>query len=441
MIFVYAENITPRLHYVLNFIFRDSLHAEFRITDNLEKFIAEDGPKISYSSSGVPNALNIPVCGLMEKDSVEEVETGLIKRGNVPVLFSKEDSDQFPADLRILNFDLFAAVFYMISRYEEYLAFQPDNHGRFEATESLAGKNGFLEQPVVDLWIRDLGDKLMELYPELNLSKGEFNFLPTCDIDVPYAFLHRGRARTVAAKLKAGMKGSGDIELRREVLSGTKKDPFDTFTEMEAIHSLHKIRPGIFFLTARYGKFDKSISPKSKVFKSLVKQTMKYADVGIHPSFRASGNPAELKREIAALSATTGNEIKNSRQHYLKFRLPESYRLYIDAGIEQEFSMGYASEAGFRAGTSRSFNFYDLQEEAETGLRITPFQVMDRTLKDYMGLTPDQALQKIMSIAEATRSVGGTFSSIWHNDAFSEYGEWKGWKDVYLQMIDSLAGW
>ena len=176
-------------------------------------------------------------------------------------------------------------------------------------------------------------------------------------------------------------------------------------------------------------------------FKDLVRQVQSFSDPGIHPSYRASDDISELKNELGALSEISESEITHSRQHFLKFRLPGSYRKYIMAGINEEYSMGYASRAGFRTGTSRPFFFYDLQEEKETELRVNSFQVMDRTLKDYMKLSPEQALEKILTIAGAVRETGGKFTCIWHNDAFSDYGEWKGWKDVYLQMIDSLAGW
>ncbi|MFC2112036.1 polysaccharide deacetylase family protein [Bacteroidota bacterium] len=426
---IYTENITPRLRYVLSFIFSE----HFRITDNLEEFKAEKGGGINYSGNRIEGKFNIPCSGMLAETGIKDVNTGFHKNPSYPILFPGESAD--------LDFDLFSAVFYMISRYEEYLPFNPDQYGRFEAAESLAGKNGLLELPVVDIWIKDLKLKLHKQFGGQEPEVGEFRFLPTCDIDLPYAYLHRGRARRAGARIKAGLQGVGDQKLRKEVLSGKKRDPFDTFSSIEAIHALHNIRPTIFFLTSRYGKHDKSISPRSKAFKALVKQTMGYADIGIHPSFRASDNPSELKRELGMLSSITGEIIHDSRQHFLKFRLPGSYREFLAAGIQNEYSMGFASSAGFRAGTSRPFFFYDILNEEETRLRVVPFQVMDRTLKDYMKLTPEQALQKIKSIARTIRSTGGTFSSIWHNDAFSDQGEWKGWKDVYLQMIDSLVAW
>ena len=97
--------------------------------------------------------------------------------------------------------------------------------------------------------------------------------------------------------------------------------------------------------------------------------------------------------------------------------------------------MGYPSQTGFRAGTCTPFHFYDLRKEAETPLVIYPFQVMDRTLKDYMKLRPAQAINKINEIIGEIRAVNGTFISIWHNDTFSDAGEWQGWLEVYENLL------
>jgi hypothetical protein len=226
--------------------------------------------------------------------------------------------------------------------------------------------------------------------------------------------------------------------MRRAVLSGDVKDPYDTFEEMGRIHAVRGLKPIIFFLTSGYGRYDKSISPQNVTFRELVGQTMKFGSPAIHPSYRSAGKPAILQKEIRMLSDITGMDILDSRQHYLKFRLPESYRQYLEAGIRKEYSMGFASHCGFRAGTSKPFYFYDLEKEAETTLKITPFQVMDRTLKDYMKLSPIAAVDKIRQMVDAVRSVNGTFVSIWHNDAFSDLGEWDGWKVVYLEMLNHI---
>ena len=428
---IYAERISPRLRYVLDFVFRDCLHCEFSVIDQETVFSPYTGPKINYSGKYGLDGFRIPVSGFLAEDCIRKMEPLPVEAEGVPLLFLDDKESDLP-------FDIFSAVFFMISRYEEYLPHEPDQHGRFESASSLAGKHGFLEMPVVDLWIMDLKERLAGRFPDLDLSPGLFRFQPTSDIDLPFAILHRGVLRKLGADIRSSLKRNGESRLRRAVLSGEIRDPYDTFDEMGRIHSERGLKPIIFFLTSGYGKYDKSISPQNETFRELVEQSMKFGTPAIHPSYRSAGKPAILKKEVRTLSSITGTEIRDSRQHYLKFRLPESYRQYVEAGIQKEYSMGFASHCGFRAGTSRPFRFYDLEREEETPLLITPFQVMDRTLKDYMKLSPVAAVEKIKQLVNAVCTVKGTFVSIWHNDAFSDKGEWEGWKVVYLEMLNHI---
>ena len=432
-ILIYSECQSPRLQYVLNYIFRDCFGCDFSVTDQETIFSPYQGPKINYSGKYGLDGFRIPASGLLLENCIRKMEPMPETSGEVPQLFSNDKEADLP-------FDIFSAVFYMISRYEEYLPHEPDHHNRFDAGSSLAMKFDFLELPVVDLWVLDLRERLTGKYPELDLSPGTFKFLPTSDIDLPFAILHRGIFRKMGANIRSSLKRNGESNMRRAVLSGEVKDPYDTFDEMERIHSIRGLKPIIFFLTSGYGKYDKSISPQNETFRELVGQTMKFGNPAIHPSYRSAGKPAILQKEIRTLSNITGVDIQVSRQHYLKFNLPESYRHYLEAGIRKEYSMGFASHSGFRAGTSKPFHFYDLEKEMETPLKVTPFQVMDRTLKDYMKLSPISAVEKIRKLVDAVRSVNGTFVSIWHNDAFSDMGEWEGWKVVYLEMLNHIQG-
>jgi hypothetical protein len=436
-ILIYTDHPSPRLQYVLNYIFRDCFRQEFSVTDQESFYTAQEGVRINYSGKTGMGGFRIPVSGLLAEDSVRPQEVRPETSGDIPMLFVPGQEDR-PDHGANLPFDVFAAVFYMITRYEEYLPFQPDQHGRFEAENSLAMQHNFLHLPVVDLWVKLLRKRLTERFTGLTLFPGKFAYQPTSDIDLPFAILHRGMLRTVGANIRSSLKRNGESKMRRAVLSGEVKDPFDTFDEMGDIHMSRGLRPIVFFLTSGYGRYDKSISPNNETFQELIDKTMQFGSPALHPSYRSASKPSILQKEIRTLSSLTGREIQASRQHYLKFNLPTSYRQYMQAGIKEEYSMGYASFAGFRAGTSKPFNFYDLEQETETPLRIIPFQVMDRTLKDYMNLTPASALLKIKQLVDAVRMVEGTFVSIWHNDAFSDHGEWEGWKEVYLQMLDYI---
>jgi hypothetical protein len=102
--------------------------------------------------------------------------------------------------------------------------------------------------------------------------------------------------------------------------------------------------------------------------------------------------------------------------------------------------MGYATHIGFRAGTSLPFRFYDLGREEETGLLLHPFAVMDVTLRQYMRLRPDEAKVRIERLIDKVRITGGIFTSLWHNESLSEESEWKGWREVFEDMVKKATG-
>lgn len=101
--------------------------------------------------------------------------------------------------------------------------------------------------------------------------------------------------------------------------------------------------------------------------------------------------------------------------------------------------MGYASQPGFRAGLCTPYPFYDLSSETATKLMVVPLAIMDGTLRDYLKMQPDSALQVISTTIQAVRDVNGTFVSLWHNDAYSNHGAWSGWRRVYEELMRLAA--
>jgi hypothetical protein len=142
-----------------------------------------------------------------------------------------------------------------------------------------------------------------------------------------------------------------------------------------------------------------------------------------------------LKKEKERLESITNMPMEKSRQHYLRFSLPETYQKLIDLEIKEDHSMGYAGHVGFRASTCTPFYFYDLDFEIQTPLKIVPFALMDTTLNDYMELTPRQSLGKIRELKNEVKAVNGTFVTLFHNESLSNYLRWKGWSKVYESML------
>jgi hypothetical protein len=135
------------------------------------------------------------------------------------------------------------------------------------------------------------------------------------------------------------------------------------------------------------------------------------------------------------LSKVLNRQITKSRQHFLKLDLPHTYRNLIDLDITDDYTMGYASEIGFRASICSSFYFYDLELDIETNLKIHPFAFMEGTLRDYLNIHADKALNHIKPLIDEVKAVNGTFICLWHNESLSNQYRWVGWQEVYEQTI------
>jgi hypothetical protein len=115
--------------------------------------------------------------------------------------------------------------------------------------------------------------------------------------------------------------------------------------------------------------------------------------------------------------------------------LPKTYRNLLKNDITNDFTMGYASQPGFRASICSPFYFYDIEKEVVSNLKVFPFVVMDATLLRYLKLKPEQAIEHIRKLVNEVKSVNGMFIFLWHNDSLCDTGEWRGWKIVYEEMI------
>lgn len=426
----YSQQITPRLEYIVNLICREILGIDCKITTDKDQFSKYSEPKINYSSLFFDDSFTIVPAGLLFEKGIRQLDMYIPVYKDMHVFFLIDPRSDIP-------FDLFSASFYMITRYEEYLDFNEDEHGRFEADQSIAYENGFLNEPVVNQWTRELGEGLVNKFPKLKIKKNKFHFIPTIDVDEPYAYLHKGMFRNAGAILHSLLlkKGKKEGFQRFKVWIRKMEDPYFTFPLIEKIHNRSHLAPAFFFLTGKRGKFNKNISIKKKAYRNLIKDLSKNYETGIHPSYRSNLRIERLSDEINNLSKVLGKPVQKSRQHFLKLRFPETYRNLIQFGIKEDYTMGYASRTGFRAGIASPFNFYDLEREEETGLKIFPFQVMDGTLKDYLRLYPAEAIQRIHELIEKVKKINGTFISLWHNTSFDDKGEWKDWRKVYEEMI------
>jgi hypothetical protein len=430
MLLIYSHIVSSRLQYICSFIFKEQLGLDYKLTIDSESFKNHSGAKINYSDSKITgDEFHIHHHTLLFENHIKpQAINCFIANGN-KAFFKTDDCD--------FSFDIFAASFYLLSRYEEYLPHEKDIYGRFAHENSLAYKEGFLNLPLINIWLIDFAKKLKEkspagsLHSTVNFQAATFNFIPTYDIDIAYSYKHKGLLRNTGGFFKSPSPE------RIKVLSGSLKDPFDCYEWLNELHKKYLLEPIYFFLVAeKNGEFDKNILPHKNAMWQLVKKHTALYEIGIHPSWQSNAKKSILKSEMEWLSEMSG--IKNitvSRQHYIKFSLPQTYQTLAEAGIENEYSMGYGSINGFRASVASSFFWYNMEKEVQTSLRIHPFCFMDANSYYEQKQNAEQAYEELMYYYSVCKAVNGTLITIWHNNFLGTANEFKGWKEMYSTFI------
>jgi hypothetical protein len=336
------------------------------------------------------------------------------------------------------DIDIFGLVFFYLSRYEEYNYKSIDVHGRFMAKDSLS--SDVVQLPIVEYIINYIGQKLNHLYPTMP-AKIKFGVNEsTLDIDQTWAFANKGLKGFLGIVRDIFLLRIYSLKMRWQSYMNADDDPFFTFPYIIALHYKLSLKPRFFVLaSSNQHSFDVNHRIDNINNKIIIKNLSEKYELGIHPSYYSNFEPTEIKIEINRLESTIGKKISTSRQHFLKMNLPNTYQRLIDAGITDDYTMGYADKIGYRAGTGHSFYWYDLNREMATGLMIHPFQIMDVTLKHYMRLSTAEATIKCEALCKEAKKFGTPIRIIWHNSSLGNYGDWSDWRHVYESILSQIC--
>ena len=420
--------------YAMELLLGQLLGLEFDCTVDAEQFNAYDGPKMQYGSQRQGEAPFVKAVDLLFERHIHEQSFRTVDfEGTVAPYAVYGQGNLMP-------FDVFAASFFLVSRYEEYLSQVRDQYGRFRAESTWMFENDMLQKPLVNIWTLALGERLKAVYPDLPIKKRKFTFIPTYDVDAAWAYKSKGVYRTLGGFVKDLSSGDRErIRERHQVLRGKRKDPFDSFEFQFELQKEFKLKPIYFILCGDYDTNDKNISIRKAAFRSLIKTLGDHADVGIHPSFSSYLDIDKLRKEINSLSEVLHRPLTKSRQHFLRMNLPRSYQKLIELDISDDYTMGFASQAGFRAGIADTFRFYDLENDMVTNLRVHPFALMDGTMRDYLNLDLEASYALTTQLIDEVKAVGGTFIYLTHNETLGGEQRWEGWPEMYRRMLEYIT--
>ncbi|MGJ8666830.1 MAG: polysaccharide deacetylase family protein [Patiriisocius sp.] len=428
MLLIFTQKVTPRVTYAFKHICTRILGIEVKFTTEIETFISHTGAKISYGKQALGNELFFQSHGLLTQMGIESVDVSVKKWEGISGFFFTNDKSAMP-------FDLFAASFYLLSRYEEYQPHVKDALGRYPASESLAFKNGFLKTPVIDVWAHKFKMILNETFNDLKFPKKKLKTSVIVNAQAPYAYVQKGAYRSLIAYFKdlVGLRFNAILN-RTRVIFGFRRDPYDTFKWLVNVTKNNRLKLCIFFLLGEASSFEESINTHRNRFKTLIKLVADYHQVGLLISEKALRNPEILKTEKNKLEHITNRNLLGSLNLHFVVNLPDIYRNLVELEIEKDYTMVYENVVGFRAGTCTPFLFYDLDYEIRTPLIIYPVSC---TSRGFSRMSPNDISDTVKSLLETVRSVDGTFSMIFSNHDFSIDPNNKVWRTLLSETIPS----
>lgn len=443
-ILFFCSTITPRLRYTVKLLFEDMLGLSVNLTTSHEAYINAVLPRVNFSRNRIAtNEIHIlPFNQLLfdvqtlKKVTVAEIKNFLQHTEGGRFLRISSPWENRAADLPLPDF--LTLTFFFVTRYEEYFDDVPrDLHGRFESSASLANWLGFLQKPLVNEWAYELGRALLRIAPNLNVTFMRYQFQATYDIDWAWRFQNKGVIRNIGGMGKdLFRKRFGSLKKRLSFFTGKGTDPDFTFDYLEQLDEQHQLDAIYFWHLGDRSEFDKNIDWKNPDLQALISELAKKRRFGAHPSYLAAKNAEQFARELTRLRNITNLPITRSRHHFLRLHIPETYRTLLSHDITEDWTMGYADDIGFRASIAFPYNWYDLNKEEVTNLKIYPFAAMDVTLKNYLKLSPKEAVEQMADMVKFLRHVGGFFCLLWHNVTVNDLDDWVGWRKVYEQIVE-----
>lgn len=426
----------PEIEYVVSVIFGEFLKVDYQlenkpakdyeiVLDNKRSLVIRNTffPRFKQDSSYL-NKDNIP-------HKVEFLANKFTAGQDIPVIYGSDEIKVLPGKI-ICGIDIFASVFFMLSRWEEYVIKSRDSHGRFPAAASLSYKNNFLHRPVVNEYIEMLKNMLTFLGLKDKWQKSESRIVPTHDVDfLTYPFFIK--------------RAAGDIVKRRNLKKALQRlkyisrleNPYLSFDFLMDLSEGRSLKSRFYFTHQGKYKYDGNYAANSRVLLNCVQQIKTRGHIiGFHPSYHTHNNAELFAKEKQALEQQFAVTIKEGRHHYLRFAVPDTWQNWEEQNMHIDSTAGYPDHEGFRCGTGNEFSTFNILTGKKLRLKERPLILMDTTLNIHRNLSPRESLGIIKKYRDTSQQFGMPFTILIHNSSFDEV-EWQGWREIYEELMKS----
>jgi len=348
-----------------------------------------------------------------------------------------------------LRADVFGSVFALVTLLEEFGPGPRDAHDRFPLADSWASKEGVVERPLADDLVDVLWLAMRTAWPDLAPRDGAYELCLTHDVDRPWSAMGRAPA-AVLRSIAADVVFRGDVRLairRAEAALDARegrvdRDPVASFDFLASISERHGLRSTFYFQAGTEpGDPDFRYRLADPAFDHVLRDLHERGhEIGLHGSYGSYISVSRLAHEAAALrercrSLGFDQDAWGGRQHFLRFRNPDTWRCLAAAGLTHDSTVGYASAPGFRSGTCREHPVFDLVRRRTLPLRERPLAVMDVSLLGYQGMDWSSAVEATSRVVEQVRGRRGKAVVLVHNDSVA--GDRA--RSHYRELVEELA--
>jgi hypothetical protein len=367
--------------------------------------------------------------------------------GKIPILFPRSEEiaprrlieyNQEQNTL-IINFDIIAATYIMLTRWEETILTERDQHGRFPATAGIAYRQGFLSRPVVDEYAVILREWLRTILPGLPVIIHDFRIQVSHDID------HLGKSdRPIfnGVKMLKDYAVHRDVEIfladARHFAAGHGITP-NTWSALQLVKWAVEFnyQPIFYLMAANKGSFDEGYDLETPDCFGLIRTiTQAGFEIGLHAGYETMLNINTMNREKERLEKAVRLPVTRIRQHYLRAQTPDTWRIWQETGFLRDSSLCYSDAAGFRCGTCHPYKLFDIEQDREMDVTEEALIVMDTTLFGKLKYPFAEAEKEILLLAANCRTVGGVFCLLWHNTSLIHTRHH--WGQFYYRLIPRL---
>lgn len=278
-------------------------------------------------------------------------------------------------------------------------------------------------------------------YPESQ----PFAICLTHDIDTVYRPLHtKGFEIIKALKDRDLARASRIIPQLR-----SKKFPFWNFREITELEASYGASSSFYFLALE----EEEDRGYAYVLGDLEQEMCMLQDrgweIGLHGGCEAYLDLEKLKREKRHLEKVLNQKVGGYRNHFLKFRVPDTWELLERAGFRYDTTLGYPDCTGFRNGMCHPFQPFNMNTNQEMEILEIPLAIMDQTLLLNMRLNMEQAWAQTERLLDTVERYNGVITILWHNTYMTgaslqfyrkilEYGREKG---AWMTSCREVEAW